>query len=86
MDLWKKNNQILLSLSKEQNITFVDFDNPDLFENKITFVLEKLNLTFNKDALKFYNQKNRTSDTVDKIEDNQICKIYESFKNLELKN
>ena len=85
LDLWKKYNQILLSLSKEENITFIDFDNPNCFETKITSVLEKLNLTFNKDALKFYNQKNRKSDNIDKIEDDQVYKIYESFKNQDFK-
>ena len=80
LNLWKKYNKILLSISKEENVTLIDFDNPDIFKDTICSILEKLNLSFNENALKFYNPKNRYSDNLDKIENEKIHKMYEFFK------
>ena len=80
LNLWKKYNQILLSISEEENVTLIDFDNPDIFKDTICSILEKLNLSFNENALKFYNPKNRYSDNLDKIENEKIHKMYEFFK------
>ena len=80
LNLWKKYNQILLSISKEENVTLIDFDNPDIFKDRICSILEKLNLSFNENSLKFYNPKNRYSDNLDKIENEEIHKMYEFFK------
>ena len=80
LNLWKKYNQILLSISEEENVTLINFDNPDIFKDTICSILEKLNLSFNENALKFYNPKNRYSDNLDKIENEKIHKMYEFFK------
>ena len=59
----------------------IDFDNPDSFENKISNILQKLDLKLNENALNFYNSSNRNSDDINTIEDSKISDLYNFLKN-----
>ena len=58
----------------------IDFDNPDSFKDKISNVLQKLDLRLNEHALKFYNPNNRNSDDINAIEDSKISHLYNLLK------
>ena len=82
-NLWKYYNEKLLDICNNEEITFINFDNYESFENKIQKVTSILGLNYNKDALNFYNPSNRNSDEINKISSNENLKIYNRLLDLE---
>ena len=80
VDLWGKYNNKLINFIKSDNLILIDFDNPNTFKNKISNVLQKLDLRLNENALKFYNPNNRNSDDINAIEDSKISHLYNLLK------
>jgi len=80
VDLWEKYNNKLINFIKSDSVILIDFDNPDSFKDKISNVLQKLDLRLNEHALKFYNPNNRNSDDINAIEDSKISHLYNLLK------
>ena len=74
--LWNHYNKKLLYISKKEQVTFINFDNNETFHLKIKNIIEKLNLKFDSDALKFYNSSNRNSDSKNEIIDENYINTY----------
>ena len=80
IDLWGKYNNQLISMKNSEDIKLIDFDNPDSFKEKISIVLQKLDLDFDENSLNYYNPKNRSSDYINSIEDSKVFQLYNLLK------
>jgi len=67
-------------MKNSEDIKLIDFDNPDSFKEKISIVLQKLDLDFDENSLNYYNPKNRSSDYINSIEDSKVFQLYNLLK------